>query len=101
VIEYTFAIDSSVGRVTGVLWDDGKLAIGSPLVAELDKSGVRGPDSLASALEEVGLPVGEANALASTLWGNALAAYARAAPRPPRPLVLVRELWRRFTRRPR
>jgi hypothetical protein len=81
VVEYNIGVETSIGRVQGVLWDDGELGIGSPLVAELDRSDVRTRDSLSSALEAVGVPASEAETLASTLWDDAQAAYARAAPR--------------------
>jgi hypothetical protein len=98
VVEYSFEVESSVGRVHGVLWDDGALGIGSPLVTDLDRSDVDGPDSLAAALQAVGLPEAEARAKAPTLWDNALEAFSRAAPRPPRLFLMGRGLWRKFFR---
>jgi hypothetical protein len=101
VVEFNIGVDTSIGRVEGVLWDDGELGLRSPLVAELERKDVLGPYSLASALEDVGLPAGEAEAVASTLWENAQAAYARAAPRPPALYVSLRQIWRKFRREQR
>jgi len=92
VVEYNVEVDTSVGPITGVLWDDGELGIGSPLIAEYEQHDVEGPDGLAEALQSVGLPEGEAKTLAVTLWNDALQAYARAAPRPPGLYVLLRKL---------
>lgn len=101
VVEYNIGVDTSVGRVEGVLWDDGNLGIHSRLVAELERKDVNGPDSLASALEGVGVPAGEAEGVAARLWENAQAAYARAAPRPPELYVVVRGMWRKLAHRQR
>ena len=94
VVEYNVEVDTSVGRVAGVLWGDGGLGIGSRLVAEYEQDDVKGPDDLADALRAVGLPDDEAKTLAVKLWDDALQAYARAAPRPLGLYALVRKLVR-------
>ena len=72
VWEYNIELDTSIGHVSGVLWSDGQLGIGSPVVNEMARRGVSTPAELAIALEGVGLPRGEADELANAMWSKVL-----------------------------
>jgi hypothetical protein len=75
VWEYNVCVETSVGRVEGVLWSDGRLSIGSPLVPELDRDCVSTVTDIAMTLDDVGLREGEANAVAKTILDGALGAF--------------------------
>jgi hypothetical protein len=62
---YELRAETTNGRIEGVLWADGELAIGPP---EVERKGVLGPDALAGALEATGVPGAEARLLAQVLW---------------------------------
>ena len=73
VWEYNIGVETSVGPVTGVLWSDGLLAIGSS--AEAERNGVSTPADIAAALQSIGLPDQEAETVADTIWNGALATF--------------------------
>jgi hypothetical protein len=74
VWEYNVALDTSVGRVEGVLWSDGKLAIGSPRIESVERD-VHTAADIAAALRVLDIPDQEATRAAQSVYDGALDAF--------------------------
>lgn len=74
VWEYKVALDTSVGRVKGVLWSDGQLAIGSPRIESVERD-VHTAADIAVALRALDMPDEEATLAAQSIYDGALDAF--------------------------
>ncbi len=74
VWEYNVALDTSVGRVDGVLWSDGKLAIGSSRIESVERD-VHTVADIAVALRALDIPDHEATLAAQSVYDGALATF--------------------------
>jgi len=74
VWEYNVALDTSVGRVKGVLWSDGELAIGSPRIESVERE-VHTAADIAAALRALDIPDHEATLAAQRVYEGALKCF--------------------------
>lgn len=75
VWEYNVWIETSIGRVEGVLWSNGELGLTSPLVAEAEREDVSTWSDIAETLVAVGVPADEARRVARTVLDDALGTF--------------------------